>query len=126
MEEPMLILHKTAMARGSCRALVPKHEQNFCGGRTPLFLRVVNSQLAQHSGGLLSLDSTRRMLALCEESEWNRTLRANETGHSERMKQDTQSEWNRTLRANETGHSERMEQDTQSEWNRTLRANGKH
>nr|CAD7407203.1 unnamed protein product [Timema poppensis] len=28
-------------------------EQYFCGGRTPLFLRVVNSQLAQHSGGLL-------------------------------------------------------------------------
>nr|CAD7259975.1 unnamed protein product [Timema shepardi] len=28
-------------------------EQLFCGGRTPSFLRVVNSQLAQHSGGLL-------------------------------------------------------------------------
>nr|CAD7574434.1 unnamed protein product [Timema californicum] len=25
----------------------------FCGGRTPLFLRVINSQSAQHSGGLL-------------------------------------------------------------------------
>nr|CAD7395713.1 unnamed protein product [Timema poppensis] len=31
------------------------NEQYFCGGRTPLFLRVVNSQLAQHCGGLLNI-----------------------------------------------------------------------
>nr|CAD7572441.1 unnamed protein product [Timema californicum] len=27
----------------------------FCGGRRPLFLRVINSQSAQHSGGLLNV-----------------------------------------------------------------------
>nr|CAD7569061.1 unnamed protein product [Timema californicum] len=37
-------------------------EQHFCGGRTPLFLRVVNSQLAQHSGGLLLLHRRPRPL----------------------------------------------------------------